>query len=212
MLGISKGKHYYIPKGEDDTELKIMKSIDEKFTEDQTLGVIRMTELLKLEEFKVGYRKIRRLMRKMGIWATFPKPNLSKLGLAKYIHSYKLRKLDINHPNQVWSVDITYIPMAKGFMYLTAIIDVYSRTIVVWGLHNTLEAANNIEVLLEAIKTHGKPEIINSDQGSQYTSKEWVNTLKDNNIEVSMNGRGRCLDNIWIERLNATHFTFSHSA
>ena len=98
--------------------------------------------------------------------------------------------------------------MAKGFMYLTAIIDVYSRTIV----HNTLEAANNIEVLLEAIKTHGKPEIINSDQGSQYTSKEWVNTLKDNNIEISMNDRGRCLDNIWIERFNATHFTFSHSA
>ena len=91
-------------------------------------------------------------------------------------------------------------------------IDFYSRTIVAWGLHNTLEAANNIEVLLEAIRMHGKPEIINSDQGLQYTSKEWVNTLRDNNIEISMNGRGRCLDNIWIERFNAAHFTCSHSA
>ena len=159
-----------------------------------------MTEYLKLEEYKVGYRRIRRLMRKMGIQAIYPKPNLSKLGQAQYVQPYMLRNLGISHPNQVWSIDITYIPMSKGFMYLTAIIDVYSRMIVGWGLHNTLEASNSREVLNESIMNYGTPEIVNSDQGSQYTCKEWVKKLKENGIQISMDGYKRCRDNAWIER------------
>ena len=200
LLSLSKGQYYYKRVEDSKETFDIMKRIDEIYTDNQTVGVIKMTEYLKLENYRVGYRRIRRLMRKMGIQATYPKPNLSKLGLAKYIQPYLLRKLKISRPNQVWSIDITYIPMSKGFMYLTAIIDVYSRMIVGWGLHNTLEASNSREVLNEAIMNYGTPEIVNSDQGSQYTCKEWVKQLKENGIQISMDGYKRCRDNAWIER------------
>jgi len=130
----------------------------------------------------------------MGVLAIYPKRNLSKLGKAKYICPYLLKDLEIDHPNHVWEIDITYIPMCKGFMYLTAIIDVYSRYIVGWGLSNSLE------VLKEAIAVHGKPEIINSDQGSQFTCEDWINYLEKENVKISMDGKGRAIDNIFIER------------
>ena len=136
----------------------------------------------------------------MGIMALYPQRNLSKLGLARYIHSYKLRGLEITHSNQVWCIDITYIPMKRGFLFLTAIIDVYSRYIVGWGLSNSLEAGNSLKVLNQAISDFGKPEIVNSDQGSQFTCEAWVEYLKEHEIIISMDGKGRCLDNIWIER------------
>lgn len=148
----------------------------------------------------IGVKRVRRLMRKMGIEAVYAKPNLSKLGRAKYIHKYLLRNMNITRRNRVWSTDITYIPMHKGFLYLYAIIDVYSRYIVGWGLYSTLESSNAIEVLDKAVAQHGKPEIINSDQGSQYTCHEWVERLKALGIRISMDGRGRCRDNAWIER------------
>ena len=132
--------------------------------------------------------------------AIYPQKNLSKLGIAKYIHSYKLRGLEITHSNQVWCIDLTYIPMKRGFLYLTAIIDVYSRYIVGWGLFNTLDAENTLGVLKEAISTFGKPEIINSDQGSQFTCSGWIEYLEKEDIMISMDGRGRASDNIYIER------------
>jgi putative transposase len=138
----------------------------------------------------------------MGVMALFPKRNLSKLGLAKYIKPYLLRGLKIERPNQVWEIDITFIPMAKGFMYLTAIIDVYSRFIVAWDVNNTLDAENCLNVLKMAISKYGKPEIINSDQGSQFTSALWIDFLEsdENKIQISMDGKGRAKDNIFIER------------
>jgi transposase IS3/IS911 family protein len=148
----------------------------------------------------IGPKRVRRLMRKMAIEAHYPKPSLSKLGRARYIHPYLLRHMNVTRPNQVWSTDITYISMPCGHAYLYAIIDVYSRLIVGWGLYTTLEAKNAVEVLEKAIEQYGKPQIINSDQGSQYTCPKWIETLKEFEIQISMDGRGRCLDNPWIER------------
>jgi putative transposase len=137
----------------------------------------------------------------MGLMAIYPKPNLSKLGRAEYIYPYLLRGLLITHPNQVWAIDITYIPMQKGFLYLTAIIDLYSRYVVEWGLSNSLDAKSCHAVLEEAILGNVKPEIINSDQGSQFTCKAWIDLLKKQEIQISMDGKGRAIDNVFVERL-----------
>lgn len=177
-----------------------MRKMDEEFLEHPTKGVEGMVDFLFLLGFVVGPKRVRRLLRKMGIMALYPQRNLSKLGLARYIHSYKLRGLEITHSNQAWCIDITYIPMKRGFLFLTAIIDVYSRYIVGWGLSNSLEAGNSLKVLNQAISDFGKPEIVNSDQGSQFTCEAWVEYLKEQEIIISMDGKGRCLDNIWIER------------
>ena len=177
-----------------------MKEIDREHVEHPTKGVIGMTDHLGLLGFMVGSKRVRRLMRKMCISAIYPQKSLSHLGDAKYVRPYLLRGLEIGRPNQVWSVDITYIPMEHGFMYLTAIIDVYSRCIMAWGLHNTLDAENSVEVLRMAVEAHGTPGIINSDQGSQYTSRQWQEACEEYKIAISMDGKGRCKDNIWIER------------
>lgn len=200
LLGVSKGSYYYESKGETDENLEIMQEIDKEHTEHPTKGVEGMVDHLSLLGFLVGPKRIRRLMRKMSINAIYPKKNLSKQGKPQYRMPYLLRGLDITRPNQVWSIDITYIPMQRGFMYLTAIIDVYSRSIMAWGLHNTLDKENSVEVLRLAVERHGAPEIINSDQGCQYTSGLWLSCSKEYGIKVSMDGRGRCKDNIWIER------------
>lgn len=178
-----------------------MRRMDEDHTQDGSKGVIGMTDFLREEGFKVGERKVRRLMRLMGIQALYPKKHLSTLGEVFYIKKYLLRGLAITHRNQVWSIDITYIPMKKGFMYLTAIIDVYSRFIVGWGLHNTLDTSNCDEVFESAAAKYGAPETISSDQGCQFTSREWADMCaKHPKMQVSMDGRGRAKDNIWIER------------
>lgn len=199
VMGISKGSHYYTPVPVSDGELDICEKIDKEHTEHPCKGVRQMRDFLLSLGILIGEKRVRRLMRKMAIEAVYPKRSLSKLGNAKYIHKYLLSKMKITHKNQVWSTDITYIPMQKGFLYLYAIIDVYSRYIVGWGLYSTLEADNAIEVFNRAIEEHGKPEIINSDQGSQYTCRDWVETLEKNGIQISMDGRGRCRDNAWIE-------------
>jgi putative transposase len=136
----------------------------------------------------------------MGLMAIYPKRNLSKLGLRKYIRPYLLKGLNIDRPNKVWAIDITYIPMKGGFLYLTAIIDIYSRYIVGWGISNTLNADASLSVMKQAIREHGKPEIINSDQGSQFTCEDWISLLQTEGILVSMDGKGRAIDNIFIER------------
>lgn len=200
LLSIHRSGFYYSPKGENEENLKIMRIMDEHYLEHPTEGVISMQDMLFALGFVVNHKRVRRLLRLMGLMAIYPKKNLSKLGLKKYIHPYLLKGLDINRPNKVWAIDITYIPMKNGFLYLTAIIDVYSRYIVGWGISNTLEADASISVLKQAIKDHGKPEIINSDQGSQFTCEQWVSYLKEEGIRISMDGKGRAVDNIFIER------------
>jgi putative transposase len=200
LLGISKFCLYYVSKGESQENLKIMEKMDKHHHDYPTYGVLQMQDYLFALGFLVNHKRVRRLMRMARITAQYPKRNLSKLGLAGYIYPYLLRNLNIDHPNHVWEIDITYIPMDKGFMYLTAIIDVYSRFIVGWGLHNSLHGENVIEVLEASMQEHGVPEIINSDQGSQFISQAWVNRLNELGISISMDGRGRATDNIYIER------------
>jgi len=199
-LSIHRSGLYYSPKGENAENLEIMRIMDEHYIKHPTEGVLRMQDMLFTLGFVVNHKRVRRLLRLMGLMAIYPKKNLSKLGLKKYIHPYLLKGLDISRPNQVWAIDISYIPMKNGFLYLTAIIDIYSRYIVGWGLSNTLEAEASLSVLKQAIKDHGKPEIINSDQGSQFTCEQWVEYLNKNGVKISMDGKGRAIDNIFIER------------
>jgi putative transposase len=202
LLDLSRSTVYYEAVGESEENLRIMKLMDEEFLSEPTHGVLQMQDFLFALNFLVNHKRVRRLLRKMGIMALYPKRNLSKLGHAKYIRPYLLRGMKIERPNQVWEIDITYLPMAKGFMYLTAIIDVYSRYTVGWDIFNSLDAENSLAVLKAAIANHGKPEIINSDQGSQFTCALWTEYVeKEVNITISMDGRGRATDNIFIERL-----------
>lgn len=200
LLSVHRSGLYYKPVGESLENLELMRLMDEHYLKRPTAGVLRMQDYLIGLGFVVNHKRVRRLLRLMGILAIYPKRNLSKAGLAKYIRPYLLRGLKIEKPNQVWAIDITYIPMKKGFLYLTAIIDLYSRFIVGWGVSNTLEAESSHRVLREAIDTYGKPEIINSDQGSQFTCNEWIEYLESSEIKISMDGKGRAIDNIFIER------------
>jgi len=201
LLGICRGSLFYKPAQESQENLDIMRKMDEHYLKHPTAGVLRMQDFLILIGFTVNHKRVRRLLRKMGVMAIYPKRNLSKLGQAIYKRPYLLKGLTIERPNQVWEIDITYIPMANGFMYLTAIIDVYSRFVVGWGLSNSLDASCSLDVYKEAISNHGKPEIINSDQGCQFTCNEWIAYNESAQILISMDGKGRALDNIYIERL-----------
>jgi putative transposase len=201
LLGLSRSFLYYQPVGEKPENLQMMRQMDEEYMEHPTKGVKGMVDFLLLLGFIAGPKRVRRLLRKMGVMAIYPQRNLSKLGMARYIQPYKLRNIEFTHSNQVWCIDITYVPMKKGFLYLTAIIDVYSRYIVGWALSNSLDAANSLKVLQKAISDFGKPEIVNSDQGSQFTCESWTQYLTKQEITISMDGKGRFLDNIWIERL-----------
>jgi putative transposase len=200
LLEIHRSGLYYKPCGEKPENLEIMRLMDEHYLDHPTEGVIRMQDFLLALGFVVNHKRVRRLLRLMGLMAIYPKRNLSKLGLKKYIHPYLLKGLDIDRPNKVWAIDVSYIPMKNGFLYLTAIIDVYSRYVVGWGISNSLEADATLAVLKQAIQDHGKPEIVNSDQGSQFTCEKWVTYLKDQDIRISMDGKGRFIDNIFIER------------
>jgi putative transposase len=200
LLGINRSRLYYTPVGESHENLLLMRAMDGLFLNDPTLGVLGMQDELRDMDLNYNVKRIRRLLRKMGIEPIYPKRNLSKLGLAKYIHPYLLRHLVIGTPNQAWAIDITYIAMKAGFMYLTAIIDVYSRFIVGWQLSNSLEKENQTDTLQQAIAQYGLPGIVNSDQGSQYTCAHWTETLRNRGISISMDGKGRATDNAFIER------------
>ena len=171
MVGLTRTSIYYTPKGESEENLQIMRKIDAEHMEHPAKGVVGMTDFLLEDGHKVGLKKVRRMMRLMGIMPECHRKYLSKFGSASYIKPYLFRGLEIDYRNQVWCIDIKYIPMKKGFMYLTAIIDVYSCFIVCWSLHNSLDASHCTEVLQNAIATYGAPEIINTDQGSQFTCK-----------------------------------------
>lgn len=181
-----------------------MKAIDKINLKYPSFGALRIKNELEEQGFNVNVKRIRRLMKKMSIEVIYPKRNLSKLGRAEYIRPYLLRNLNFTRANQVWQIDISYVPMKKGFMYLTVVIDVYSRFIVGWQLSNSLEKETQTELINELIKKHGKPEIINSDQGSQYTSKKWIECLNKHNVKISMDGKGRATDNIFVERFFRT--------
>lgn len=200
LLGINRSSTYYKAKGENKENLKAMYLMDKHILEEPTAGVITMQSMLAEQNLKMSYERVRRLMRKADIMPIYPRRNLTQRGENKYIHPYLLKGISITQPNQVWQIDITYLPMKNGFMYMTAIIDVYSRYIVGWGLSNSLDASESIKVVEQSVNTHGKPDILNSDQGSQFTCYEYVNYLKSVGIRISMDGKGRCVDNIFIER------------
>jgi putative transposase len=178
-----------------------MRMLDEQYYKTPFYGIRRLTEWLRRQGFNINRKRVRRLMELMGWQTIYRKPNTSWKKKGDYIYPYLLKGLDITKANQVWAVDITYIPMRMGFMDLFAIIDLHTRYVINWGISNTMTAQWCTELVQEAIETHGKPEIINSDQGSQFTSFEYTQMLADNEIQISMDGKGRCIDNIFIERL-----------
>jgi len=178
-----------------------MKIIDVHFLKYPFKGSRRMTTWLNEQGYSVNRKRIQRLYQTMGLSTIYPKPNLSKSDPVAYKYPYLLRDLVIERNNQVWAIDITYIPMKKGFMYLAAIIDLNSRFVINWSLSNTMEAEWICQIIKEAIDVHGKPEILNSDQGSQFTSNAYIKLLLDAGIQISMDGKGWATDNIFIERL-----------
>jgi len=202
LLEINRTSVYYTPVQLDqERENTIKNRLDYWHTKMPYLGVRKLRKKLQqVDHLLVGRKLIKRYMDEMGIYAIYPKPNLSKRNQQHKIYPYLLRNLEINQVNQVWSIDITYIRMGKGHMYLTAIIDWYSRYIVGWELSDTLDTAPVLTAVQEAINKYGKPEIINSDQGSQFTSDEYTTYLKNNQIKQSMDGKARWVDNVVIER------------
>jgi putative transposase len=200
ILDISRSGIYYVPVPINDTDRELMRIIDEIHTEDPSLGSRGIKSVLKRKGYNAGRIHVRTLMRKMGIEAIYKKPHLSKPHPGHKVYPYLLRGLDITKANQVWCSDITYIPMAKGFCYLVAIMDWASRKILSWKLSNTLDVSFCREALEEALAKYGTPYIFNTDQGSQFTSVEFTSILMQHNIRISMDGKGRWLDNIFIER------------
>ncbi|MEG6571577.1 IS3 family transposase [[Clostridium] cellulosi] len=201
LLGINRTSLYYKPVPVKDEEYLIKRIIDEIYTSHPEYGYRRMTNILTRDyHIHINRKRTRRYMREMGIHGFCPGPNLSKRTHEKYLYPYLLRGLNIDHPNQVWSIDVTYCRMKRGFMYMVAIIDWYSRYIVGFELSNTLDRSFVIEAIQKAIKRYGKPEIMNSDQGSQFSNDDYIKLLKSNNIRISMDGKGRALDNQRIER------------
>lgn len=201
LLSLNRSSLYYIPSGESVENLAIMRKLDEKYFSTPFYGALRLTAFLLTCGFNVNVKRVRRLM-KMVKWQTiYREPHTTISEKTHYKYPYLLRGLKVERCNQVWAMDITYIPMKTGFMYLTAIIDLHSRYVVQWSLSNSMSAEWCTQVLQEAIKEHGVPEIFNTDQGSQFTSEVFINTLIANGIKISMDGKGRAIDNIFIERL-----------
>ena len=201
LLGIARSSFYYRPRPESAEELELLKRLDRIFTDCPVYGSRRLQVALLREGISMGRRRVRRLMRKLGLWAVRPKRNTSKRHPGHKVYPYLLRGKTIDRANQVWAADITYIPMRQGFLYLVAIIDWATRRVLSWRLSNTLTAEFCVEALSEALARFGKPDIFNTDQGAQFTSDEFTKVLRDHRIEISMDGRGRCHDNIFVERL-----------
>lgn len=200
LLSLPRSSYYYQPLGESSDNLVLMERIDKLFTERPEMGVRRMHQEISTPDNLINIKRVHRLMRLMGLEAVYQKPNLSKPAEGHQIYPYLLRGVVINQPNQVWSTDITYIPMANGFMYLCVVIDWYTRFILGWRLSNTLLAEFCIGALADSFRQWGQPLIFNTDQGSQFTSKEFLKPLQDRQIAISMDSKGRALDNIFVER------------
>lgn len=201
LLKLSRSSVYYQPVSVSEQALALMRELDTVHMKYPFYGSRRIRDELNDRGFSVCRKKIQRLMSKMGIIALYPKKKTSQPGKGHKIYSYLLKDLSIDRPNQVWSTDITYIPMAKGFLYLVAIMDWYSRKILSYRLCNTMDVSFCLEALEEALQRHGRPEIFNTDQGAQFTSEAFTGLLKEHGIQISMDGKGRWVDNVFIERV-----------
>ncbi len=201
LLSISRSSFYYAPKGESPENLALMRTLDELFMKYPFYGSRQMVRQLRRTGVRFGRHRVRRLMRLMGLAAIYQAPRTSEPHPAHRIYPYLLKALAIDRPNQVWCADITYIPVRRGFLYLAAVMDWATRHVLSWRLSNTMDARFCVEALAEALAEYGTPEIFNTDQGSQFTSLDFTGALKDAGIRISMDGRGRCMDNIFIERL-----------
>jgi putative transposase len=200
LLGVNRSGLYYEPLGESQENLRLMRLLDEQYTRAPFYGSRKMVEWLGARGFDVNRKRIARLMALMGIEAVYPKPRLSQPGEGHRIYPYLLRGVEVKRVNQVWSTDITYIRMAQGFVYLVAVMDWFSRYVLSWSLSLSMEIEFCVEALKSALR-RGRPDIFNSDQGSQFTSEKFTGELAAREIAISMDGRGRCMDNIFIERL-----------
>ena len=200
LLGLNRSTYYLPPAVESEENLRLMRLIDEQYLTTPFFGSRRMAAWLAQHGEKVNRKRVQRLMRLMGLEAIYPKPKLSLAGRGHRIYPYLLRDVRIERPDQVWSADITYIPMAAGFMYLAATIDWYSRYVIAWRLSNTLDGSFCLDMLEDALGT-GRPEVFNTDQGVQFTACAWTQRLESAGVQVSMDGRGRWLDNVFVERL-----------
>lgn len=201
LLSISRSSFYYAPKGETEMNLTLMRLIDQQFLETPFYGVQQMTWHLQNEGHAVNQMRIRRLMRLMRLMPIYQKPDTSKPVKGHKTYPYLLGGLRVDRPNQVWCADITYLPMRRGFLHLVAVMDWSTRKVLAWRISNTLEADFSVEALNEAVHRFGPPEIMNTDQGSQFTSFAWTDRLKRFGTRISMDGKGRSLDNIFIEWL-----------
>jgi putative transposase len=200
LLELSRSTFYYQPVGEDAYNLALMRRIDEQFTKRPFYGVPRMTASLRMMGYGVNPKRVRRLMRVMGLEAIYPKPRLSANGPDHKVYPYLLKGVTVDRPDQAWATDITYVRLNHGFVYLIAILDWYSRYVVSWELSTTLDTGFCLEALRRALRI-SKPEIFNTDQGPQFTSVDFTGLLENEGIKVSMDGRGRVYDNIFVERL-----------
>ena len=200
LLDLSRSAYYYQPRPESDLNQMLMRLIDEQYTRTPFYGVPRMTVSLRRQGYAVNHKRVSRLMRLMGIEAIHPKPRLSRPSKEHKVYPYLLKGVSIDRPDQVWSTDITYIRMRRGFLYLMAIMDWFSRYVLAWAISNTLETDFCLEGLEEALN-RSKPDVFNSDQGSQFTSLEFTGFLEAHGITISMDGQGRVFDNIFVERL-----------
>jgi putative transposase len=201
LLGLARSGIYRTPPPANDNDLTLMRRIDELFTAWPFLGSRRMAVMLRAEGHAINRKRVQRLMRRMGIAALGPKPRTTKPAPGHKIFPYLLRNLVIDRPNQVWAADITYLPIGRGFLYLVAVIDWASRAVLAWRLSNTMDVSFCVSALEEALARFGKPQIFNTDQGSQFTSAAFTGTLAAADIRISMDGRGRWMDNVFIERL-----------
>ncbi len=201
LLSLNRSTVYYQPRAVSDDDLKLMRRIDEMHLLRPFYGSRRIRDWLWEEGYDINRKRVQRLMRQMGITALYPKANTSRPGKGHTIYPYLLRGLEIDRPNQVWCTDISYIPMAKGFVYLVAVMDWYSRKVLSWRLSNTLESDSCVDALEEAISRYGTPEIFNTDQGAQFTSEAFTSVLKTADIKISMDGKGCWVDNVFVERL-----------
>ena len=201
LLAISRSTIYYRPRPISDVDLLLMRRIDELHLNYPFAGSRMLRDMLRQQGLDVGRRHVRALMRRMSIEALYRRPNTSKPAPGQKIYPYLLRGLSITRPNQAWAMDITYIPMARGFVYLAAVLDWCSRRVLSWRVSITMDTSFCIEALEEALGRHGKPEIFNTDQGSQFTSEAFTGRLREEGIQTSMDGKGRWADNVFVERL-----------
>lgn len=201
LLQMSRSSWYYEARGESALNPQLMQLIDKQFLETPYYGARQMARYLRRQGYWVNRKRVQRLMQKMGLMAIYQKPNTSKPHPEHTIYPYLLKGIEIQEPNQVWCADVTYIPMRKGFLYLVAVMDWYSRKVLSWRLSNTLDTDFCVEALNEALSRYDRPVIFNTDQGSQFTSMSFTQVLRDADVQISMDSKGRWMDNIMIERL-----------